>query len=148
MTTATPTIYLSMIAVILAHEAGHVLAAVLCGVPLRGFVFGMGPIVRQWSGHGLILRWRLLPVAVCVATERSRFAWQGRVIALAGPATGLVLVALAIVLVRLQLAPASWAALLLMLAVFVNAPQLLPVPGADGWRALVSKGRKASHVDR
>jgi len=125
-------IWLWVLVVIMVHEAGHALAGVLCGTAVRGVCVGVGPLLYQYARGRLVLRLRLLPLGVATIMERSRTAWQVRLVALAGPATGVLLAILA-----------AWLDLsaLGVLAIALNVANLLtPLPGGDGWRAIAAGG--------
>ena len=48
---------------ITAHEAGHFLAARLCGIEVEEFSMGMGPkLLQRRSGRGTLITLRLLPI--------------------------------------------------------------------------------------
>ena len=48
---------------ILAHEAGHYLAARACGIEVQEFAMGMGPLLCKWKNkHGTRFSIRLLPI--------------------------------------------------------------------------------------
>ena len=48
---------------IMAHEAGHYLAARACGIEVQEFAMGMGPLLCKWKNqHGTQFSLRLLPI--------------------------------------------------------------------------------------
>jgi membrane-associated protease RseP (regulator of RpoE activity) len=124
---------LSLLLVYAVHEAGHALAARLCGVPVAGFAFGCGPLLHQWQGRGLIWRWRLWPVAVKVLIARADVVGtQSRWLALGGPLAGLLLVPISLALFLAVPGLQRWAADLCAMTLIVNLLDLLPLPILDG----------------
>jgi Peptidase family M50 len=132
--------FLCMFAAIVAHEAGHALGAMACGIPFQGVVLGMGKLLWQGQWHGLFLRLRLWPLAVGVMVQTPCYAWQTRIIALAGPLTGLPLIALSFILRSEALF--AWALLVNLIAL------LTPLPMGDGWQAVVAKDSLAEERGR
>ena len=48
---------------IMAHEAGHYLAARACGIEVQEFAMGMGPLLAKWKNkQGTQFSLRLLPI--------------------------------------------------------------------------------------
>jgi membrane-associated protease RseP (regulator of RpoE activity) len=137
---------LSYLLVSVVHELAHAAAAAALGVPVRGVCVGVGPLVYQYTRGALVLRLRPLPIGLGVAIER-RGGWRGRVIALAGPATGLVLAALAFGLLVYRVMPLPQCAELFVLALVVNGLGLAtPLPIGDGWRAIAAGGSHRASV--
>lgn len=54
-----------MLGVMIAvHEAGHFLAARLCGIEVRAFAIGFGPKIIGWTSKktGTEFSWRIIPL--------------------------------------------------------------------------------------
>jgi Zn-dependent protease len=102
---------LGVIAAHAVHEAGHVIAARLCGLPSR--------ITLTWMG----------PAAVIGHADIDLTRWQVRMTAIAGPAANLLFAFVVCVPLGLGIA----AALSLVYAVF----NLLPIPKSDGTKILL-----------
>jgi membrane-associated protease RseP (regulator of RpoE activity) len=135
---------IALIVVTVAHEAGHLVAARLVGIPVKQIAVGLGPVL--WGRHiynGIKVVWRALPLGAAVGVP-GRWSADGKLrrpvrddllLAAGGPVASFLLTAVLVALVLLwSPAPAlaGWllgTALLSMIAALLN---LLPLPGLDG----------------
>jgi regulator of sigma E protease len=95
---------LILAAAVLVHEAGHFVAARLCGIPVRQFSAGFGPALLKVQKNGTVYALRLFPLGGYVEPERGAVEgsalWKQLLVYLAGPAAnaaGAVLLAAAAV---------------------------------------------------
>jgi membrane-associated protease RseP (regulator of RpoE activity) len=128
----------------IAHEAGHIVAARLVGIPVKQIAVGLGPVLWGRSFYnGIKLVLRALPLGAAVGVP-GRWSADGRLrrpvaddllMAVGGPVASFLLTILLVALAMLwSAAPglAGWllgTALLSMITALLN---LLPLPGLDG----------------
>lgn len=58
--------FAAMLGMLLVHEVGHYLAAVLLGIPVHGFSLGAGPLLLSFEASGYEWMLHLLPVMAAV----------------------------------------------------------------------------------
>jgi len=135
---------LALATVTVAHECGHLLMAVLLGVPIRRIAVGIGPVAwRRPLGAERELVLRLFPVSVAIGVPaRTDAAGQLRrpvahdvLMAGAGPLVSILLFVLFAVGSALCAPPAwlaHWLQIAGVLSAFLGLVNLIPIPGLDG----------------
>jgi membrane-associated protease RseP (regulator of RpoE activity) len=139
----------ALLAVTLAHEMGHLLAAGLLGIPIRRISIGIGPVAwRRTLGCGREIVLRMLPVSVAIGVP-TRHSSDGRLVrpaghdalmAAGGPVSSLLLfVALAAAPAALSFAPnfLAWLRGAAIMSGFLGLANLVPIPGLDGGHLFV-----------
>ena len=89
-------------AIVVIHEAGHFVAAKLCGIPVSEFSIGMGPAIFKKQGKETLFSIRLLPIGgFCAMGEdedavdensfRSKPVWKRMIVIVAGAFMNIIL---------------------------------------------------------
>ncbi|WP_316980434.1 site-2 protease family protein [Shumkonia mesophila] len=85
---------LTALAVVGIHEAGHLVAARLCGIPVKKFALGLGPEIIGRQIGGTRYQMRALPVGGLVDVDNEALYaaawWKRAAVFLAGPAVNIV----------------------------------------------------------
>jgi membrane-associated protease RseP (regulator of RpoE activity) len=111
---------------LMLHEAGHVLAAHFCRVPVNQIGFGCGPKLGSVRIRGVDYQLRLLPIGAYIRMDmallQTRPLAQQLVVLLAGITVNIILGAL------------TWGTFFGTLNVALALTNLLPLYQQDGWK--------------
>ena len=140
---------IGLIAIVFAHEMGHLIMAKLLNIPVKRISLGLGPVLWQHQVTPTTeLVMRLLPVSVAIGVpgrydannQLRRPETHDMLVAIAGPMASVALAgALCALAVAAVPSPVMqlWLIALAALSLAAGLLNLIPVPGLDGGHLLL-----------